>query len=486
MPRIAVVVPGAVVEGRTPAAMRRTVTDVDVALATIRSIESANDYTARARLSTASGAYQYIDSSWGNFGGFVSAYLAPPETQDQRARLDVEAILNANNGDASAIPVIWYLPAAATNPELMDIIPSPEAGNRLTPRQYQQRWMERYAQLLAQMKPEMNPGPATATLISFDPAISSQLPESPASSDLEVLLAQSSLPPVVAAGQIAFPVLGPVNYVDTWNAPRDGGLRRHEGTDLIGVKLQPVLAAVDGVITKVRRESGISGNGVSITGADGYRYGYYHLNNDSPASNDGASIAEWTMPPGLHEGDHVRAGQIIGYMGNSGNAEFSVTHLHFEIRQPDGTAVPSYAQLVEAQVRQACTVGVGPWSTTVVPAPLDQPVAHTVARSGTGRGTWTIDTEGRVVATGDAAIIGPNEQCADGVSEGFGSDAAGWQFSVATPVPAALTAPATPLVRISDVFQMPTQGRSIEFVQAIVPGPQPTPAEPLRWIFKTL
>jgi len=91
-----------------------------------------------------------------------------------------------------------------------------------------------------------------------------------------------------------------------------------------------------------------------------------------------------------------------------------------------------------------------------------------------------------VVATGDAAIIGPNEQCADGVSEGFGSDAAGWQFSVATPVPAALTAPATPLVRISDVFQMPTQGRSIEFVQAIVPGPQPTPAEPLRWIFKTL
>ena len=465
--------------------LRQTVTDVDVVMATIRWMESANDYTARARLATASGAYQFIDSTWGNFGGFASAYLAPPEVQDERARIDVTAILNANNGDVSSVPIIWYLPAAAVNPELMDVVPSPEAGNRLTPREYQQRWMERYALLLAQMKPEMNPGPATASLISFDPAVSALLPDSPASSDLEIQLAQSALPPKVAEGQIAFPVLGPVNYVDTWYAPRDAGLRRHEGTDLIGVKLQPVLAAVDGVITKIRRESGIAGNGVAITAPDGYRYGYYHLNNDSPSSNDGDSLAEWTMPPGLHEGDHVRAGQIIGYMGNSGNAEFSVTHLHFEIRQPDGTALPAYAKLVKAQVRQACTIGLGPWSTTVVPAAADQPVVHTVTRTGTGQGTWTIDTEGRVVASGDAAMIGPNDQCASGTTESFGTDAAGWQFSANVPMPASLTDPATPLVRISDVFQMPANGRSFEVVKAVLPAPQPVQAEPLRWIFKT-
>ena len=58
-------------------------------------------------------------------------------------------ILDRTGGDVAAVPVYWYLPAAATNPALLDVIPMPEAGNRLTPRQYQARWLATYHKLTA-------------------------------------------------------------------------------------------------------------------------------------------------------------------------------------------------------------------------------------------------------------------------------------------------------------------------------------------------
>lgn len=51
----------------------------------IRWCESRNNYTAQNRRSTASGAWQFLDSSWANFAGYPRAYLAPPDVQDQKA-----------------------------------------------------------------------------------------------------------------------------------------------------------------------------------------------------------------------------------------------------------------------------------------------------------------------------------------------------------------------------------------------------------------
>ena len=78
-------------------------------LATIRTLESGGDYAAESSSSTASGAYQFVDSTWGGYGGYARAKDAPPSVQDAAALELANRILAANNGDVSAVPVSWYL-----------------------------------------------------------------------------------------------------------------------------------------------------------------------------------------------------------------------------------------------------------------------------------------------------------------------------------------------------------------------------------------
>lgn len=68
--------------------------DVEKFLYALRMVESSNNYSARSPISTASGAYQYINSTWNNYGGYSRAYLAPASVQDERARRDVMAQFN--------------------------------------------------------------------------------------------------------------------------------------------------------------------------------------------------------------------------------------------------------------------------------------------------------------------------------------------------------------------------------------------------------
>jgi murein DD-endopeptidase MepM/ murein hydrolase activator NlpD len=114
--------------------------------------------------------------------------------------------------------------------------------------------------------------------------------------------------------------IGAVSFVDTWGAPRSGG-RRHEGVDMIGSRGTPVLAVVDGVA--VARENVLGGMTVSLTGVDGNRYYYAHLDGYATLGN-------------------VTAGTQIGILGQTGNAQYSVPHLHFEIHPGGGTAVDPY------------------------------------------------------------------------------------------------------------------------------------------------
>ncbi len=150
---------------------------------------------------------------------------------------------------------------------------------------------------------------------------------------------------------MTFPVLGGVKaYGDTHGAPRSGG-RSHQGQDLMGPKTTRLVAANDGTVTALRHDStGLSGNSLTITDSAGWKYVYIHLNNDRPGTDDGANIFDQAFAAGLRRGSVVEAGDLVGYMGDSGNAEDAGSHLHFELHRPDGTVVNAYPSLKAATV----------------------------------------------------------------------------------------------------------------------------------------
>jgi hypothetical protein len=145
---------------------------------------------------------------------------------------------------------------------------------------------------------------------------------------------------------ITFPVQGEVSWVDTFGACRDGCSRYHEGQDLMGQKLQRLIACRDAVVVALDHDSG--GNALYLQDDDGWYYAYLHINNDSPFTDDGKNPIEWAFAPGIKEGVRVRRGQFIAYMGDSGNAESVGAHCHFEMRKPTSRGV-WHSQAVNAK-----------------------------------------------------------------------------------------------------------------------------------------
>lgn len=154
---------------------------------------------------------------------------------------------------------------------------------------------------------------------------------------------------------IVFPVAGENYYTDTFGAPRAGGLT-HEGTDIMSAKMTPVVAAASGTVGWVSTTC----CGMELIHDDGYRSRYIHLNNDTPGTDDGLG---WGFAPGIVSGVHVEAGQLIGWVGDSGNAEFTAPHLHFELRDSAGVAFNSYPSLLVATPPDLSETS---WSTAAV------------------------------------------------------------------------------------------------------------------------
>ncbi|MFA5131218.1 MAG: M23 family metallopeptidase [Patescibacteria group bacterium] len=139
---------------------------------------------------------------------------------------------------------------------------------------------------------------------------------------------------------IIFPVQGGASFSDDFSDPRTG--HTHEGNDLMAPKMTPILAARGGRVTFAPMTEPSYGYMLSIAGDDGYKYNYIHINNDTPGTDDGKGGAQNAYAPGIQAGVTVTQGQVIAYVGDSGNAESVGSHLHFEIRLPDDTAIDPY------------------------------------------------------------------------------------------------------------------------------------------------
>jgi peptidase M23-like protein len=150
------------------------------------------------------------------------------------------------------------------------------------------------------------------------------------------------------ATAIVFPVVGPVNYIDDFGDPRPGG--RHQGIDMMAAKRSLAVAAEAGTV-KFWTTSANAGCMLYLYGASGTTYLYIHLNNDLTAGNDnrGKCVAGVAYTKGLKSGAQVEAGQPIGFVGDSGDANGIASHLHFEVHPKDGAAVDPFPYLKQAQ-----------------------------------------------------------------------------------------------------------------------------------------
>ena len=226
----------------------------------------------------------------------------------------------------------------------------------------------------------------------------------------EALPGPAPLSPVRLVRPMVFPVLGAVRFADGWGDCRDDDRRDadpcprlHEGTDLMGTLRQPLLAAVDGTVTAVVEGDRRGGHGLVVTDARGWRYGYWHL-DDRPGPG-----GPWAVADGIAEGVEVRAGQVIGFLGDSGNAR-GAPHLHFELRRADGTPVNPFPSLVAAERAGRCRPP-APNSARDPTADLDDLawVPWVKVRSTIGEGDWVLTRDGRVLASGDGLTIGRPE-----------------------------------------------------------------------------
>lgn len=143
---------------------------------------------------------------------------------------------------------------------------------------------------------------------------------------------------------------------DTYGACRSGCTRRHQGEDLMAPKMTKLLAVKSGTVVELRHRSG--GNSLYLRGDDGWFYCYLHINNDRPGTDDASNLVANAWGPGLRQfatgsttmneaaarGYRVKQGDVVAYCGDSGNAEGSGSHLHFEIRKPASGTYSSETQ----------------------------------------------------------------------------------------------------------------------------------------------
>jgi murein DD-endopeptidase MepM/ murein hydrolase activator NlpD len=144
--------------------------------------------------------------------------------------------------------------------------------------------------------------------------------------------------------RIIFPVLGRSHYTNDFGDARGQG--RHEGIDIVAPKKSLAVAAEAGKV-KFWITSARAGCMLYLYGDSGTTYLYIHLNNDLTMANDnrGRCAPGIAFAPGLKSGQRVAAGEPVGFVGDSGDANGIAAHLHFELHPHDGAAASPFTAL---------------------------------------------------------------------------------------------------------------------------------------------
>jgi murein DD-endopeptidase MepM/ murein hydrolase activator NlpD len=211
------------------------------------------------------------------------------------------------------------------------------------------------------------PGPVTKRKAAKTPK--AQEPTTRGRSRAPLLPVPPGLQPELTAGGYVFPVYGPlVSFGDSYGAFRgDVAGNWHHGDDIFAPLGAPLLACADGTVFSVGWND-VGGNRLWLRDSQGNEFYYAHLSAFSPLAKNGRQ---------------VKAGEVVGFVGNTGDAQGTPPHLHFEVHPTsllfmgyDGAVDPtSYLRAWQHLQDVRFLPNVEGWVPTVVTDPAPRPAA---------------------------------------------------------------------------------------------------------------
>ena len=182
---------------------------------------------------------------------------------------------------------------------------------------------------------------------------------------------------------------------------------------------------------------------MTITDIHGLSYIYAGFNDDNQGTADGNAPDHLRLTALAEVGSTVRAGQIIGFMGDTDPLPTGVRedvptdssvvidpnavapHLRLSIIDVDGNPVDTFGPVVDALFSSACQAGIGQWSVPAQSASTAAVTVETTDNNDEVDSEWVITSTGQVQANGWGALISPSEQCTWVPAEPYGPGAGG-------------------------------------------------------------
>jgi murein DD-endopeptidase MepM/ murein hydrolase activator NlpD len=234
---------------------------------------------------------QFPIGDWGYVVTLQEGRTSLDEANSKGARLFITGLQARLTADHNGLPagtevMVGYAEASAQT----DVVVKTERKHKLIPTQPKRKSVQAKKQ-----KRGPGVGPEVPSLIVRPP---------------------DDVTPRLTAGGYVFPVYGPCSFTDTYGAPRgDVASGWHHGEDIFAPLGTPLLAVADGTVFSVGWNR-LGGWRLWLRDHEGNEFYYAHLSAFSPFAVNGR---------------HVRAGTVVGFMGNSGDAVTTPYHLHFEI-----------------------------------------------------------------------------------------------------------------------------------------------------------